>query len=269
MRKKINRNVFWAELFVHHLSLSGLNDVVISPGSRSTPLTAAFASHKKIKSHIIIDERSAGFFALGLAKSFNKPVAVVTTSGTAVAELYPSIIEAFQSRIPLIICSADRPPGLRNCGTNQTINQNNIFANHIRKFIDTGLPGLSIARLKFIGKTALDFYRYSNEINRGPVHLNFPFEKPLEPNLYTDEINTNVIKLVESKNLNRQKNHRGNVIEFKPSRFNKLLSRINSGKTGLIICGPGTYTRAEINSINKLSNLRRRTLGPEIRGEFK
>ena len=140
MKKYINRNYFWASLFVEQITQMGVRHVCISPGSRNTSLTFAFASNKKLKKYIHIDERSSGFFALGIAKRTNQPVAIVTTSGTAVAELYPAIIEAYQQRIPLIICTADRPSYLRDCGANQTINQDNIYKNHIRYFADLGLP---------------------------------------------------------------------------------------------------------------------------------
>ena len=124
---KINRNILWTGSFVNELSSLGVKYVSLSPGSRNTPLTLAFANNKKIKSFVHIDERSSGFFALGLAKASNTPVAVVCTSGTATVELYPAIVEAYQQRVPLIICTADRPPELLNRGANQTINQNNLY----------------------------------------------------------------------------------------------------------------------------------------------
>src|SRR5690606_39832035 len=110
MKKKINRNYFWAETFINELTSVGIRYACISPGSRNTPLTLAIANNKKIKSFVHIDERCSAFFALGIAKAANSPVIVVSTSGTAAAELYPAIIEAYQQRVPLIICTADRPP---------------------------------------------------------------------------------------------------------------------------------------------------------------
>lgn len=143
MKKFINRNFFWSKILVEQLAQFGVSHVCISPGSRNTPLNIAFAEDKRFKKYIIVDERSSGFFALGIAKRTGNPVVIITTSGTAVAELYPSIIEAFQSRIPLIICTADRPKYLRNSGANQTINQPYIFKNHIRYSSDFELPSLS------------------------------------------------------------------------------------------------------------------------------
>ncbi|MDO8549677.1 MAG: thiamine pyrophosphate-binding protein, partial [Ignavibacteria bacterium] len=106
MKKKINRNFFWAETFINELTSTGVKYACISPGSRNTPLTLAIAGNKKIKSFVHIDERCSAFFALGVAKATNTPVIVLSTSGTAAAELYPAIIEAYQQRVPLIVCTA-------------------------------------------------------------------------------------------------------------------------------------------------------------------
>ena len=183
---KINRNIFWAENLFDRLARLGVKYVCISPGSRSTSLTLAAASNKKFKCFVHIDERSSGFFALGIAKATGKPVVIITTSGTAAAELYPSIVEAYQQRIPLIVCTADRPPELRGRGANQTINQENIYKNHIRHFREAGLPSTSFSGIRKIRKIAEEAYQ---KCSQGPVHLNFPFRKPFEPDTFTDEIN--------------------------------------------------------------------------------
>src|SRR5690606_24468005 len=142
--------------------------------------------NKKIKSFVHVDERVSGFFALGLAKKSNSPVLIVTTSGTATAELYPAIIEAYQNRVPLIVCTADRPSYLRNSGANQTINQENIYKNHIRFFYDTGLPILKTKNIKIFKNNVIKTFDIANIIDKGPVHVNLPFEKPLEPDSYTE-----------------------------------------------------------------------------------
>ncbi len=190
---KINRNILWARSFVNELAVLGVKYVSISPGSRNTPLTIAFANNKAIKSFIHIDERCSGFFALGLAKASNSPVAVVCTSGTATVELYPSIVEAYQQRVPLIICTADRPPELLNMGANQTINQNNIYRNHIRWFYNAGLPDPDMKSIRNIKLAANNAVFYSTIKSRGPVHLNFPFKKPFEPDSFTDEIDQKLL----------------------------------------------------------------------------
>ncbi len=203
MKIKVNRNILWTETFVNELVFLGVKYACISPGSRNTSLTLAFSDNKKIKSFVHIDERSSGFFALGLAKASNTPVAVICTSGTAVAELYPSIIEAYQNKVPLIICTADRPPELIGVGTNQTIFQNDIYKNHIRWFANTGTPKTTLSGIKKIKNIARKAFEESFIKNRGPVHLNFPFRKPFEPNSITDEID-NKILTYSKKNITKK-----------------------------------------------------------------
>ncbi len=203
----INTNFGWSLLFVKRLEMLGVKDVCVSPGSRNTPLTLAFAKSRKIKQHLIIDERISGFFAMGLAKQSKTPVVVVTTSGTATAELYPAIVESYLTRIPLIICTADRPEYLRNTGANQTINQDNLYRNHIRFYADLRLPKLKRTRMEYLVNITDKAFNIAKESNPGPVHLNFPFEKPLEPKSFNtvldkllfDEILGKKIKLFRPK----------------------------------------------------------------------
>ncbi len=236
MKIPINRNSFWSELFTAQLSQSGIKYACISPGSRSTPLTLAFASNKKIKTFVNPDERSNAFFALGLAEHSGSPVAIVTTSGTAVAELYPAIIEAYQRRIPLIVCTADRPPELLNCGANQTINQENIFANHIRKFFNAGLPSLNESKLLKIKKIAAEAVEISLKKNQGPVHVNFPFRKPLEPESFTDKIDKHFYDKIRNINLPASFSTLPSVKQHK-----KVMKAITGKSKGLIFCGWDNY----------------------------
>uniref|UniRef100_A0A832DI15 2-succinyl-5-enolpyruvyl-6-hydroxy-3-cyclohexene-1-carboxylate synthase n=1 Tax=Ignavibacterium album TaxID=591197 RepID=A0A832DI15_9BACT len=193
MKIKINRNILWTTLLTDLFVNAGIKYACISPGSRSTPLTFAIASEKKIKSFPIVDERASAFFALGIAKSSNSPVVIVTTSGTATAELYPAIIEAYQSRVPLIVCTADRPSYLRNTGTNQTINQKNIYKNHIRYFAELPLPSIERENIHALLSKTSEAILTATFRNKGPVHLNFQFEKPFEPDSTTDFIDDNLI----------------------------------------------------------------------------
>ena len=254
MKLKINRNTIWAEAFVNELISCGIKYASLSPGSRNTPLTLAFASNRKIRSFVHIDERSSGFFALGLAKSIDSPVAVVCTSGTATAELYPAIIEAYQQRIPLIICTADRPAELRGRGANQTINQNNIYKNHIRWFYDTGLPEPFIKDINGLKAAARLAVNKCMIVSKGPVHINFPFKKPFEPNTFTDEIDEKSLifkkdTLVNDKSLLEKK-----LIKYsnKPW-FKNIYKLITSKVNGIIICGPGNFNNEFINQCNDLS----------------
>jgi 2-succinyl-5-enolpyruvyl-6-hydroxy-3-cyclohexene-1-carboxylate synthase len=234
MKISVNRNIIWCDLFVDRIISLGVKYACVSPGSRSTPLIISLASNKNISMHTIVDERSSAFFALGLAKKTGTPVIVVTTSGTAVAELYPAIIEAYYQRVPLIICTADRPPLLRNSGANQTINQHNIYSNHIRFFKDAGLPDLNkLSQVKRIAEEAVQFSCYKD---KGPVHINFPFEKPFEPDSYTDKIEVSKI----TKAFEEQK-----LIFKQPARkrvdFKALAKKFSLTKRGLIFVGSNNY----------------------------
>lgn len=246
MKKYINRNFFWADLFAKQVYTLGVKHICISPGSRSTPLTMAFAHNKSFKKHIHIDERSSGFFALGIAKLTNQPVVVVTTSGTAVAELYPAIVEAFIQRIPLIICTADRPDYLRNTGANQTINQDNIFKNHIRYFYDCGLPEISKLKLKKFTKNVEQGLHIANEIDSGPIHFNFQFKKPLEPNSFTDEVNLKLNDFIVKSDVA--------VNSQKPvNKIKEVLSLFEQSNNPLLYCGWDNYGKNFVKIISAVS----------------
>ncbi|MCW9707383.1 2-succinyl-5-enolpyruvyl-6-hydroxy-3-cyclohexene-1-carboxylic-acid synthase [Fodinibius salsisoli] len=172
---------YWTTLFVRTLVDHGVQHVVISPGSRSTPLTLAAAAHPALKKHIILDERSAAFTALGIGKATGTPPVLVCTSGTALANYYPAVIEARQSGIPLILATADRPPHLRATGANQAIDQLKIFGDYPVFFHEVGEPRsaqIDRNRLQMLARQTISMA----QDKRGPVHLNFPFRKPLEPN---------------------------------------------------------------------------------------
>ena len=129
-----------------------------------------------------VDERSSAFFAHGISKSNNHPVVVISTSGTAASNFFPAVIEASQSRVPIIILSADRPGNLIGSGSNQTINQQKLYGRHVRYFKDVGLPTENLDLLEKILQESINHSTGSNyQLPPGPVHLNFPFEKPLLP----------------------------------------------------------------------------------------
>ncbi|OZH53579.1 2-succinyl-5-enolpyruvyl-6-hydroxy-3-cyclohexene-1-carboxylate synthase [Hydrocoleum sp. CS-953] len=177
----ININTVWASILVETLQHLGLTIAIISPGSRSTPLTFAFATHSKIETIPILDERSAAFFALGIAKKNHKPVVIVCTSGTAVANFYPAIIEAKESRIPLLVLTADRPPELRNCHAGQTIDQVKIYGNYPNWQIELSLPSVELKRLEYLRQTVIYGWEKTCFPKPGPVHFNIPFRDPLSP----------------------------------------------------------------------------------------
>ncbi|NIV13412.1 MAG: 2-succinyl-5-enolpyruvyl-6-hydroxy-3-cyclohexene-1-carboxylic-acid synthase, partial [Aliifodinibius sp.] len=175
-----NTALQWTNTFFRALYKYGIEHVVVSPGSRSTPLTLAVASNPHIQKHVILDERSAAFTALGIGKATNIPAVLVCTSGTALANYYPAVIEARQSGVPMVLATADRPPHLRATGANQAIDQLNMFGDYPVFFHEVGEPKPNKKDLKRLTILAQQSVSISRE-KRGPVHLNFPFRKPLEP----------------------------------------------------------------------------------------
>lgn len=174
-----NINLLWGALFIEELIRNGIVDFCIAPGSRSTPLTLAIANAKNINTHLHFDERGLGFFAMGLSLAKKKPVVIITTSGSAVANLYPAVIEARQSNIPLIILSADRPPELIDCGANQAINQHNIFANYPVFFKQIPSPTLQIKPNYLL--TTINSGIAKQKLSPSPIHFNIAFSEPLYP----------------------------------------------------------------------------------------
>ncbi len=137
-------NILWANLIIEELIRCGVEYFCISPGSRSTPLVVAAARNQRAQTIICYDERAAGFHAVGYARSTGKPAAIITTSGTAVANLLPAIVEASNDHLPLLALTADRPPELIAAGANQTIDQLGIFCSYTRFDIDFPCPTLDI-----------------------------------------------------------------------------------------------------------------------------
>jgi 2-succinyl-5-enolpyruvyl-6-hydroxy-3-cyclohexene-1-carboxylate synthase len=167
---------------LHSLYRNGVKHIVISPGSRSAPLTLAAAYHPGFRKHILIDERSAAFFALGMGKSTGVPAVLICTSGTAVANYFPAVIEAAKSSTPLILLTADRPPRDRISGAPQTINQIRIFGDYPLFFQDAPEPYPSDENYEIFRLLAERIWHISTT-GSGPVHVNLPFDKPLEPDI--------------------------------------------------------------------------------------
>lgn len=176
-----NTNTLWCSVFVETLVRCGVEQAIISPGSRSTPLTMALALHPAIEAIPVLDERSAAFFALGLAKQRHRPVLLVCTSGTAGANYFPAIIEAQEGGMPLLIVTADRPPEMRDCASGQTIDQQKLFGSHVNWFHELAVPEPSLARLRYLRQTLVHACERSQWPVGGPVHLNAPFRDPLPP----------------------------------------------------------------------------------------
>jgi 2-succinyl-5-enolpyruvyl-6-hydroxy-3-cyclohexene-1-carboxylate synthase len=177
-----NANTALASAFVEELARCGMRQAVLSPGSRSTPLAVALWRRPEIEVSVIVDERSAAYFALGAAQATGAPIAVLCTSGTAAANLHPAVCEADQSAVPLILLTADRPPELRGIGAGQTIDQVKLYGSSVRWFCEVGTHSADDGGLLHYRSTACRaFAAARGEPRPGPVHLNLPWREPLAP----------------------------------------------------------------------------------------
>jgi 2-succinyl-5-enolpyruvyl-6-hydroxy-3-cyclohexene-1-carboxylate synthase len=174
-------NTAWSRSFADELARAGVREIVLAPGSRSTPLVLAFARDGRFRMRVHLDERSAAFFALGVGRATGVPAAVVTTSGTAAANLLPAVVEASQSEVPLLLLTADRPHRLREGDANQAIDQVRLYGSYTRAFYEVAPPRLADEDLRHLRTLACRAVADATVPGAGPVHLNFPFDKPLEP----------------------------------------------------------------------------------------
>lgn len=226
--------------FIEGMLASGVQQVVISPGSRSTPLALLLHRHEKVTTFIEVDERSAAFFALGLSKASQRPVALLCTSGTAAANYYPAICEANASAISLVILTTDRPHELRQVGAPQAMDQLKLFQDHVKAFIEMALPEATQSMLDYAywqGERMTDLAKQSP---KGPVHLNFPLREPLLPNLETTFEHKKVTKIMAGKQLLSEKQIKEIVLKWQ-------------GKRGVFVAG-GAHTSAEGARIVALAN---------------
>ncbi|MBT2657028.1 2-succinyl-5-enolpyruvyl-6-hydroxy-3-cyclohexene-1-carboxylic-acid synthase [Bacillus sp. ISL-18] len=216
--------------FVSELVLTGITDVVVSPGSRSTPMAMVMAEHPDLKVHIHVDERSAAFFGLGMAKAKNKPVAILCTSGTAAANYFPAIVEAKYSRVPLLVLTADRPHELREVGAPQAIDQLHLYGHQVKWFADMALPEKSNEMLRYARTICARAAAIATQAPAGPVHLNFPFREPLIP-----KVDETIFELSE-----RPKGYvkvQNGDLTLSDEEFKEIASELAGKEKGIIVCG--------------------------------
>lgn len=216
--------------FVAEMVQTGVKDVVVSPGSRSTPMAMVMAEHPDLRVHIHVDERSAAFFALGMAKASQNPVAILCTSGTAAANYYPAIVEACYARVPLMVLTADRPHELRDVGAPQAIDQIHMYGNHVKWFVEMAVPEKSEEMSRYARTVCARAAATALSAPAGPVHLNFPFREPLVPSLEAD----NLFELQE-----RQEGYvqiKQGVPSLHVDDFHHFAQRLGNRK-GIIVCG--------------------------------
>jgi 2-succinyl-5-enolpyruvyl-6-hydroxy-3-cyclohexene-1-carboxylate synthase len=221
---------------VEELTRNDINFFILSPGSRSTPLTVAVARHPDAGKRVIYDERSAAFMALGYARGSGKPAVLICTSGTALANYWPAVVEAASDYIPLIIISADRPAEKIETGANQTIRQNKMFGDYVRWSFDLPSPNEEISP-EVVLTTIDHLVHQALSDPRGPVHLNCHFRKPLAPE--KRKISTGYLKM-----LNRWQSERRPYTVYCRSEskistadINAVIQQISKTKKGLIVAG--------------------------------
>jgi 2-succinyl-5-enolpyruvyl-6-hydroxy-3-cyclohexene-1-carboxylate synthase len=177
----VNPATALSTVLVDELVRCGLTDVVLAPGSRSAPLALAVFEQSRVRLHVRIDERSAAFLALGIAKRSGRPVAVVCTSGTAAANFHPAVVEAHESGVPLLVLTADRPPELRETGANQTIDQVKLYGSAVRWSCEVGTPEERPGMVAYWRSLVSRAWHVALDPDPGPVHLNLSFREPLVP----------------------------------------------------------------------------------------
>jgi 2-succinyl-5-enolpyruvyl-6-hydroxy-3-cyclohexene-1-carboxylate synthase len=239
-----NRNQRWARTYVDELARAGVRDVCIAPGSRSTPLVLAVAADERLRTFVQLDERSAGFFALGIGKATGTPAAVITTSGTAPANLFPAVIEAAQSEVPLLVLSADRPLELRGADANQAIDQTRLFGPYVRRFFEVGLPRVEGRPLRHLRQLAGRAMADALGPPGGPVHVNLAFEKPLEPTPVPEDEAPGFAerhpRAAEGREAGEPYTSIGRAAKHpEPVLVQRAARRIKASLRGLIVAGPG------------------------------
>ena len=230
-----NLNQLWARALVEGLCTAGVSHAVVCPGSRSAPIALACAEQPGLKTWTVIDERSAAFFALGIAKESGSPAALVATSGTAAANFYPAIVEAAVAHVPLIAITADRPDELHGWGALQTIPQQNLYGQFSRWSVDLALPEPSPAALSHLRASATRAVATSRRSPRGPVHLNAPFREPLAPTPIASHPPLEDLEVAIAKPAAQLI---GPLLEPDPGALAALRRRLETRPRGLIVCGP-------------------------------
>ncbi len=226
-----------ARAIIDELVLSGIREVCISPGSRSTPLVLAAAANEDLRDWVVTDERSAAFFALGAAREKGEPVLLICTSGTAAANYMPAVAEAMLAAVPLVLLTADRPPELRDCAAPQTIHQAGLYGTHVKWAVDVPCPGSGEPSEDYYRRLACRAAAVAREEPAGPVHLNLPFREPLMPSA-AGSANPNV-SVIETSSA---RTPAARVHASRPGVSGEAVSEFLTGSAGLergvIVCGP-------------------------------
>ena len=250
-----NPNIHFAEIMVAGLADAGLKAVCIAPGSRSTPLALAFDANPSVETFVHPDERCASFFALGMAQASGRPVALVCTSGTAALEFHAAVAEAAMAGIPLLVLTADRPPELRHSGANQTIDQVKMYGDHVLWAVEAALPedDAPDVALRNARTLAARCYAVANGIRKGPVHINLPFRKPLEPDA----------PYSPSFDKGRSSSIQRGVLVPTAKQIEEMVALVSVHERGWIVCGPWAG-RPPCSLVDAVAEVGRRTGYPVL-----
>ncbi|WP_256402810.1 2-succinyl-5-enolpyruvyl-6-hydroxy-3-cyclohexene-1-carboxylic-acid synthase [Halorubrum salinum] len=249
-----NRNTLWARALVDELVAAGVDAVVVSPGSRSTPLTTAAARADDLHVFSQLDERSAAYFALGRARRTGEVTPLICTSGTAAANYHPAVMEADNARVPLLALTADRPPELRDSGANQTADQEKLYGDAVRYYKDLPEPAAADRALRSLRTTVARAVAAAEGTDAGPVHLNVPFAKPLEPTPAPGDVPDDLDPVAAS-------GREGPYVDVTPGapepgddELRRLARDLGDADRGLIVAGPADPPGLDAEAVTALSH---------------
>jgi len=237
----------WAKLVIDSFVQAGVVDVVISPGSRSTPYVIAALESDELRCTSAIDERSGAYYALGQARTTLRPSLLLCTSGSAPANYFPAVVEASEAGLPLIVLSADRPPELHGCGANQTTDQNALYGNKVRFFANLGEPRDDTLSLRATRRIVAQAVSESLGVRPGPVHINAQARKPLEPAQPSVELRSQLEAVLEEPLtvLHRARPLEPTLVEHVPALVvDTVAEALDRAARPVILCGPGDVRSA-------------------------
>ncbi len=247
MTTESNLQTEWAAVLFASLADAGVRDIVISPGSRSTPFVVAAVREPRLRKHDIIDERSAAFFALGQARVTGVPSVLVCTSGTAAAHYLPAIIEAELTGIPLIALTADRPHELYECRAPQTIDQVKLFGDHVRRFLEL-VPDSSTESLRALRRMVAQSVSESVWPKAGAVHLNARARKPLEPVAPTRDDEHDLVTRAQAVRAGAITSARRPVVHPNAETIADAAAIVRGARRGIIVVGPLPLARRDLRA---------------------
>ncbi len=250
-----NPNSRAAALMMDEFARCGVANACISPGSRSTAIVIGILRAPAIRPWVILDERSAGFFALGMARETGRPVILACTSGTAAANYMPAVVEASLSKIPLIVITADRPPEARDCRSPQTIDQVGMYGSHARWSVDLATPAAGLELDSYYRTIACRAFATAAEMPAGPVHLNFPMREPL---IDVSEERDALARIGESEFAPDESRPPYTRVyparpALSPDSIRALVDKLSACDRGLIVCGPAAPSPDAARAIARIA----------------